>query len=263
MGSISPEQQKKLRDQQSQTDFKKQFNQNLQNNPQYADMMNNIKLQQQQLTAQAGSRPGIAVSEANKFEKEAGVTPPGYEGVRDVKTGQLLDQYKVDPYKGEALQALKSQAFAQGDSPWAKMQLEKQNLEQSGMADQAGKMQAQGLAQAQGNLMRQGGMSSGARTRMAMQGARDLSRSQQDVARQGIGQRLGIQEQDIGRKEDMLKSFGNLETQAQGSDLAQSTGDINRKAMFDMERYKQQMQAWGAGKTADAQKAAAGGGGKK
>jgi hypothetical protein len=137
------------------------------------------------------------------------------------------------------------------------MQLQKQEIEQSQGRDQAAKAQAQGLAQAQSNLMRQGGLSSGARTRMAMQGARDLALDQQRVNAQGISQRLGIQEQDLGRKENLLKGFGDAESAAQEKNIGRMTDDLRAGSAFDMERYGQQMGAYGAAKTAEAQRAAA------
>lgn len=209
--------------------------------------------------------PGYRAVSQGEQERAAGVLPPGYEGVRDVKTGQLLDQYKSDAYAGEALQKLKGDAFAEGDSAWAKMQLQKQGLEESGARDAAARNQAQAMAQSQAMMRRQGGLSSGASTLMAMQGAKDLMRAKQDVARQGIGQRLGIQEQDIGRKTDLLKAFGDAESRANEANIGRQTDDITKSSMFDLERYKQQMAAYGAKQTADAQRAAAssGGGGKK
>jgi hypothetical protein len=206
--------------------------------------------------------PGYRAVEQSAQEKAAGVVAPGFEGVRDVKTGKLLDQYKSDAYAGEALQKLKGQAFAEGDSPWAKMQLEKQALEQSQGRDQAASSQAQALAQAQSNLMRQGGLSSGARTRMAMQGAKDMALAQQRVNAQGIGQRLGIQEQDLNRKQDLLGKFGDAESAANEKNIGRMSEDVRAGSAFDMERYGQQMGAYGAAKTAEAQRAAAGSGGK-
>lgn len=215
-----------------------------------------------QLAENVQRGPGYRAVSQSAQEKKAGVVAPGYEGIRNVQTGQLLDQYKSDPYAGEALQKLKSQAFAEGDSPWAKMQLEKQAIEQSQGRDQAAQSQAQAMAQAQANLMRQGGLSSGARTRMAMQGARDLALDQQKVNAQGISQRLGIQEQDLGRKEALLKGFGDAESAAQERNIGRMTDDVKGGSAFDMERYGQQMGAYGAAQTAAAQRATAGAGGK-
>lgn len=207
--------------------------------------------------------PGYRSVEQSAQERQAGITPPGYEGLRDINTRELLDVYKSDPYAGEALQKLKEQAFAEGDSPWAKLQLESQGLEESRARDQAARSQAQGLAQAQANLMRQGGLSSGARERMAQTGARDLMFAQQGVAGQGMADRLGIQQQDLGRKTDLLKRFGDAESAARESNIGRTIGDVEKSGLFDVERYKQQMAAYGAKQSADAQRSAGGRGGKK
>ena len=216
----------------------------------------NIKLQHSVL-------PGVIISTPNQFEVQAGVNPPSSEGVRDPVTGELLSGYKIDPYSGEALQELKKQAFAQGPSAWANLQTQQQQLEQQNAKGDALKQQMQAQGMAKGQLARSGGLRGGAAALLARQGARDLMGSQQQISRAGMGQRLGIQQQDLARKEGLMGKFGDLETGAQQSNLAQLTGDINRKAMFDMERYKQQMQAWGAKQSADATRAAGGGGGKK
>jgi hypothetical protein len=217
---------------------------------------------QQASADQYAKNPAVALAQASKYETKAGVNPISYEGTRDVKTGELLGKYKIDPYQGEALQALKTQAFAEGSSPWAQMQLQQQALEESGARDQAAKAQAQGLAQAQGNLLRQGGLNSGARSLMAMQSAKDLARAQQDVTRKGMADRLTVGQQDIDRKQGLLSNFSNLETQAQGANIQQQTTDLTNKAQFDLAKYKEQMGAYGAAQTAKAQKAAASSGKK-
>lgn len=233
-----------------------EFNDFLAGSPQWRQLAD-------QLSAQAGDRPGLQVYAPSANEQKAGVNPPGYEGTRDVKTGQLLDQYKTNPYGGEALQALKQQAFAEGMSPWAQAQMKSQALQQQDAKSQAMRQQMTAQSGAQSQIARSGGLTGGASALLVRQGARDLLNSQQGISRAGMGQRLGIEQQDIDRKNQLLGTFGDLENQANQSNLNQATGDINRKAMFDMERYRQQMQAWGAQQSADATRAAGGGGGKK
>src|SRR5262245_27482523 len=48
--------------------------------------------------------------EQTDAEKRAGVLPPGFEGIVDVKTGQLLDQFKVNPFAGEASKKIRGMA---------------------------------------------------------------------------------------------------------------------------------------------------------
>lgn len=207
--------------------------------------------------------PGYrAVTELSAQERAAGVTPVGFEGIRDRKTGELLQQFKLDPYQGRASQALSEQAFAQGESPWLKMQKEKLALQQGQAVDQAAKSQAQAMAQAQSQLMRQGGLGGGARARMAMQTARDAALAQQQVRARGMEQGLGLEESDLNRKQDLLGRFAQSEQQAQQQNVGQLIGDVGRSTEFDMKRYGEQMAAYGAQQTAAAQRAAAGGGGK-
>jgi len=205
----------------------------------------------------AAQKPGVRIYRQSAQEKKAGILPPELEGSRDVNTGELLSQFKLDPYSGEATQALKEQAFAQGDSPWAKMQLDKQRQEQMAGMDTASKQGLRGMSQAQAELASSGGLSSGARERMARGGGRDLMMANQGIARQGIGSRLGIQEQDIGRKQGLLSDFASAESGANKFNIGQLQSDIERKAAFEGERYGSGMQAWGAGEAAKAQAAAA------
>ena len=206
---------------------------------------------------QASQRPGVRLYRQNEQEKKAGINAPSYEGVRDLETGELLTQFRFDPYKGEAMQKLREQAFAEGDSPWAKLQFQKQRQEQMAGMDQASKQGLQALSQSQAQLASSGGLSSGARERMTRMGARDMLMARQGIARQGIGSRLGIQEQDIDRKQSMLSDFGNAEQQAQRFNIGQMTDDINRLAGFEGGRYQTGMQAFGAQQSAQAQRDAA------
>jgi len=255
MGEIDPKKQAEYERQQRE----KEFQSFLANDPKYKEM----QAYGEQLVKVQGERPGMSVTKQSDFERRAGVTPPGYEGTRDVKTGELLSQYKVDPYQSAAMRKLQEQAMAEGTSPWAKMQLESQKMQQQDERGAIGRqqMQAQGMAQAQ--LARSGGLRGGASALLARQGQRDLLGQRQALSRAGMGQRLGIEQQDLARKEGLLGKLGEVDVGAQQANIGQATGDINRRALFDTERYKQQMQAWGAQQSADAQRASAGGGGKK
>lgn len=238
-----------------------EFNTWIQSNQQFKDLLGSINDQFTQ--QQAGERPGQVMVKQSENEKKAGVLPPGYEGTRDNKTGQLLDQYKTNPYGGESLMALKGQAFAEGLSPWAKTQMDMQKMQEQDASGKAGRQNSAATSGAMSQLARTSGVNSGAAALLARQGARDLNTARQDVSRSGTANRLNIQSQDIDRKKDLMGTFANLETQANQQNVGQAESDINRRAMFDMERYRQQMQAWGAAESASATRAAGGGGGKK
>jgi len=196
---------------------------------------------------QSEQRAGVRLSRQTGQEKKAGVVAPSFEGMRDVNTGELLKDYTFDPYSGEAVQALKGEAFGTSkESPWLKLQRER---EMQGM-DSAAKQSLQGMSQAQAGLAMTGGLSSGARERMARGGAKDLMLAKQGITREGTQARLG-------RQGELLGSFADLEKQAQLQNIQTRQADLGATAMFDSNRYNQQMSAWGAKQTADAQRAAA------
>lgn len=203
------------------------------------------------------AKMGVDENGLTEVERRTGIIAPKYEGMRDAQ-GNLKAQFAYDPTKSEAFNKIKAEAMASPmESAWTKMQLEKQALEQSGARDQAAQNQAAGLAQAQSQLMRQGGLSSGARTRMAMQGARDIAKAQQEVARQGMQSRLGIGESAINRQTQALGNLSAAELEGQGKNLATLQGDVAQKGTFDINRYKDQMAAYGAERGANAQVTAA------
>lgn len=197
-----------------------------------------------------------------QYEIEAGVMPQKYQGIRD-ESGQVRSQFKLDPYQGEAMQALKGQAFSQGQSPWAQMQLQQQQMEEQGQREGAARQGQQALSTGLAGLARMGGVSSGARERLGGQSSRDIMLANQQIARQGAGSRLGIGGEDIQRKEQLLRSFGQQESQAQQGNLQNLLQDVQGQQMFDVNRYNKQLEAWGAKQSANAQRAAASGGGKK
>lgn len=211
----------------------------------------------------ASTHPGVIKSQQSIQEQRAGINPADYEGVRNVQTGELLSQYAFDPTKSEAFSRQRAQALDQGPSEWAKLQTQRQQMEEQNQRDIANKQAQQGISQATSSLARMGGMGGGARNRMALQGAKDLMFQGQNISRQGMADRMGIATQDEQTRQNLLNQVSGTELQGQQTNLATLGTDITRKAAFDANRYNQQMSAWGAKQTADAQRAASGGGGKK
>ena len=177
-----------------------------------------------------------------------------------------LDMYKQSALRGAGV-----------DSPYAKLALERQQLEQAASADQAGAGAANTMLQAASRLAQSGGISGGARERLARQGAQSGFIQRQGVERQGALDRLGIRSQDEQNRLAGLQSLQGMQNQQadiqfKNQQQAANIGEFNvgsrqkeqeAKRLFDANKYNQQMQAWAAGKSADAQRRAAGGGGKK
>lgn len=215
-----------------------------------------------QATMQSQAGPNTLVPLQSEMEKRAGVNPANFTGLTDIKTGELIDRYKYDPYSGQAAQALKEQAFSQGTSPWAQMQLQAQQLEQQKAQDLSSRQQQQAQGEAQSMLARGGGLSGGARAMLARQGARDQLMANQGVSRAGMEQRMGIGQADQERKQNLLQGFQDLESKGSQFNIGNLSQDLTARAAFDANRYNQQMSAYGAKQSAEAQRAAARGGKK-
>lgn len=207
--------------------------------------------------------PGYEALPQNQFEKQAGVTPPGYRGMTDVQTGALLDQYKVNPFASPEAQKLRERANATGPSDLAQAQLQRQKYEESNQMGKVGLQAQQAQSQAQSQLMRQGGLGGGARTSLARSGMRDQLMAQQGVGSQGVMSRYGINEADLQNKQNLMGQVADVARQGDLSNIQSMQSELKNRATFDANRYNQQMQAWGAKQSADATRAAGGGGGGK
>lgn len=192
---------------------------------------------------------GLATS---KYEREAGVLPPGFEGFRDRDTRELLKEFKIDPFTGEASQRLRGEALGTGPSALTQLQLQRQKAEEAKMRGDVGLRSQAEQSNAMSNLMRTGGLGGGARTSLARSGMRDALMAKQGVASQGVMSRFGINESDMKRKQDLLGQTADLERQADVANLDTLKSDIGRRTDFDQNRYKELMTAYGAEQTAKA-----------
>lgn len=204
---------------------------------------------------------GYIGQEANKFERAAGVTVPGFEGFRDRETGELLDGFSFDPYKSDTTRSLRDEAMSNDPSRWAQNKNAQQAYEQSQGLAKTAMQQQQAQSSAQSQLMRQGGLGGGARTSLARSGARDALLASQGVRQDGANRRFGIMDQDLTRKQDIMGTLADVERQSELQNIGMREKDVTRRTNFDQGRYSEQMKAWAAEKQAAAQRAAGGGGG--
>lgn len=190
-----------------------------------------------------------------------------FESVRGADN-KLLDAYTYKPGtldlgNIETFQKLRGRAMTEGPTQWAKLMQDQQRLEQAGLTDQAARQAMSGAAQARGSLAMRGGLSSGARERLAQGMGRSLLGARQDVARQGAMQRANILTQDEQQKLDLLKAVSgqevsvagkNLETQnqAQQWNLQQALEDQRRSQEFAQNQYAEKMKAMAAEREAQA-----------
>lgn len=99
------------------------------------------------------------------------------------------------------IEAIKARALEQGDSPWAKMALQKQGLEQSALTGAAAQLSANQAAQARAGMAARGGLRGGAAMRLGNQAMQN-----QALARQGVLQQGALSRADIGLQDQLQKN---------------------------------------------------------
>lgn len=114
----------------------------------------------------------------------------------------------------QGLEAIRGKALATGPSAWAQMATQKQQQEESQQRGQSAQQGAAAQAQARSQLAMRGGLSGGARQRLAMQGARDQAQAGQQIGAQGQSARAGIGLQDEQTKNQMLSQLPGQELAA-------------------------------------------------
>jgi hypothetical protein len=142
-------------------------------------------------------------------------------------------------------------------SPWYKMALQKQGLEQSRLMNQAAQQQAGALAGARSQLAMRGGLRGGAAERLAQSGAENLATGLQQQRMAGGIERgqLGMQGADLASR---LSQFNiGQQSEADKINLQTQLMDLAARENRSLQQYQEIMRAYAGEKTAQA----AGGGG--
>ncbi|MCA6565611.1 MAG: hypothetical protein ACK5RO_06680 [Pseudobdellovibrionaceae bacterium] len=199
-----------------------------------------------------------------------------YIGVTDAQ-GNLRNQFsmsdKIGPdvqLNNQGLDAIRSRALSTGPSAWAQLANEKQGMEEQQAMQNAQRQNQSSFRQGMSNLSGRGGLSAGARERMAMQSMRQQNTGNQGLLNQGIQNRMNIGLQDQQQKDQMLQQLPGMDmnaanfaqgqrafrANAQQQDIGNALKDIGGYNAYRADAYGKAMQEWGTGKTADAQVAA-------
>ena len=206
---------------------------------------------------------------------------PGFDTIMNPQGTGLQSQYQLQArpdvqVNQDAYNRMKETAMATGNSPWASMMLDKQTIEQQNAMDQARTGAATSQNQALAGMAMRGGVSGGARARLAQQMAKEQMNAGQGVFRQGMTDRMNIGLQDQQRKDQMLGNVMNADfqnanigmqnrayqTDVDRFNVGNMLSEAGAKRDWKMNLYQEEMKKWAAGKTADAQAQAAGGGKK-
>lgn len=156
-------------------------------------------------------------------------------------------------------QAFKNAALSQTQSPWAAQANQQQDLESLNQLDQGKQQTAGAEAGAKDALAAQGGLSSGARERVAETGANNEVNMGQNVARQENLNKLQIGMNDQQNKIQELSQLPGMENtlnqnweNAKSTDLSNQIAENQSVNSYNQNIYNQQMAAWGANQQANA-----------
>jgi hypothetical protein len=128
-----------------------------------------------------------------------------------------------------------------------------------------------GMRGALDNLAATGGVSSGARERMAKSSIRDMMMGRQDIRQQGASDRFNILAQDENNRIKQLSDLTGMEmTRGQFAagerdkglatrqyDITNSLNTLGKERDDDLQAWNKNQETWAAGQTANAQAAAA------
>lgn len=195
---------------------------------------NSQSMQDQMQLLQKQAQVAQAQRDAAQAQLNAGPQRPDFKGLTDAE-GNLMDKFKLS--SGEGYKDIATQGLEQGKTK---------------AMSEAAQSQMGANAAARTALATRGGLSGGAALRLAQSGAQNLANARQDIGRTGMegAQKIAEKTFDIGRQAEQT----NLEN------LIKNQAGLNA---FDLQKYSEQMKAWAANKSADAQAQAAENSGKK
>ncbi len=174
-----------------------------------------------------------------------------------------LDPIQVNK---EGLNQFRKEALRTGPSAWARL-AEQVSRQEEKMARDRGAATSRGrTAEAQSGLAMRGGLTSGARERVARAGARDYMNMSQDIGAQGTANRMQVGLNDEQNRIAQLGQLPGMEVAAIQPDLQKAQASILGKE-FDlknqmsererynqwlMDLYKEDSTRWGTNRQAEA-----------
>lgn len=195
---------------------------------------------------------------------------PGYNQAYDPSTMSMLpgteERLNALQMDTTGLDKFRKEATRKGSSAWARLQSNKQFQEELAAREKAKSEARSATAQAESDLAMKGGLSSGARERQKIAGARDVLAMSQDVGRQGNLNRLQIGVNDEQNRIAQLSQLPGMENQlfqanlqkenmwnsAKNADIARLDAENQRRNAYNMDIYKTQMADWAATQQANA-----------
>jgi hypothetical protein len=223
-------------------------------------------------TTTTGQGPNRVTTKGLKSEYMLNTPESNLAKLEQMLAGINLDTRGLEALRTEGLRAPGT------ESAWATLAKQAQGLEEQKQMDTAARTGASQTASAFSNLARRGGVSAGARERIASGGALAQLRGRQEIAGEGSKARATIGLQDEGNRLDILKQLPGMEIAALQPAMAKTNawtdladresgrkfdanrfnvtnliGERDKKADYEMAKYGETMKAWAADRTATAQ----------
>lgn len=201
----------------------------------------------------------------------------GYNPATQASAGTvagMLGGIRTPTYNRGALDRFSGEAMRTGPSSWARMAAAREDLGRQNAVDHGQANIAGAEASAQGSLARGGGLSSGARERIARQASRDNTTSVQGATNQANLNKAQIGINDEQNRIQQLGMLPGMEAQATGlglqgagldlskiaqwnsanqADIGHGLADAASQNAYNASNYQTQGQIWGASKAADQQ----------
>jgi len=205
-----------------------------------------------------GGVPGIkAMAKGNVFGKTSGSQggPQDQAGARpELSPWESMNQANIrgtDLYRPTTVTGSEIQKQME-ESPWYKMALQKQGLEEANLMNQAAAQQAGALAGSRSQLAMRGGLRGGSAERLAMSGAENLASTMQRQRMAGALERsnLGMQSADLASK--LAQANAQTLTEAQARNIGAGVGELDKQRAYELAKYQEQMKGYAAEKTGQA-----------
>ena len=197
---------------------------------------------------------------------QAGPAPgdrPGelaYSSVYDPTTMAMLPGYEQQVEKnGQGYNQFRGEALRRGPGAWALLAKVQQAMEAKAQREKAGKSAASERAGALNDLAMRGGLSSGARERLAETGATNALNMTQGINRQEGLNNLQVGLNDEQQRQAQLAALPGMEAarvtgweNTKAKDLEALMNENKSRNEFNMNKYNAQMSAWAAERQAQA-----------
>lgn len=185
---------------------------------------------------------------------------PGYQSAYNPNTMSMMDYLqKTAPQYDSGYNEFKSQATSKAPSAWYNISRNLGDLKEKDLKDKGAQDVAGANAKARGDLAAQGGLTSGARERIAEQGQKSYLSMAQDTGRQGLQNDLQLGITDAGNKMQMLGQLPGMEQNrlnmfetARQNDISNQMNETQRQNQYNMDVYGKKMDAIAAEKQAQA-----------